>query len=58
MGASKSSKLSKQHLLHYHSPNENRLFIFDTEKEVLFCIPVFYEGKPFFFSKLKTISCP
>lgn len=50
MGGNKNSKISKQHILHYHLPNENRLYLFDTNNETLFCIPVFYNGKPFFFA--------
>lgn len=41
MGGNKNSKISKQHILHYHLPNENRLYLFDTNNETLFCIPVF-----------------
>ncbi len=54
----KSSKISKQHLLHYTIPNENRLYLFDVHTERLYCIPIFHKGKPFFFGELKTIVCP
>ena len=58
MGGNSSSKLSKYHLLHYTIPDENKLYIFDTNNEQLYCVPVFLEGKPFFFGNLKTIICP
>lgn len=58
MGGNNSTKLSKYHLLHYTLPDENKLYIFDTNNEQLYCVPVFLEGKPFFFGKLKTIICP
>lgn len=58
MGGTLNSKISKQNILHFHLPNENRLYLFDTDKELLFEAPVFSQGNPFFFGQLATINCP
>lgn len=42
MGNTKNSKISNRHVLHYTLPNENRLYLFDTNTERLYCIPIFY----------------
>lgn len=49
MGGILGGGSNNKFLLHYHSPNENRLYFFDPKRETFHCLPVFYKGKPFFF---------
>lgn len=46
------------HLLHYHKPDENKLWVFHPKSEKFLCYPVFMETGPFFFGSLETISIP
>ena len=57
MGSS-FGKFSKNHVLHFHKPDENRIYLFDTNYERLFCYPVYKEYRPFFFGGMETISIP
>ena len=57
MGGS-SSRFSKKYVLHFHKPDENRLYLFDTNYERLYCYPVYKDYKPFFFGGLETINIP
>lgn len=58
MGGGTSSKFSKDHVLHFTKPDENRLYLFDTLTERFYNFPCFWKGKPFFFAKLSSIMIP
>jgi hypothetical protein len=51
-------KFSKSHILHFHKPDENRIYLFDTHYERLFSYPIYKEFKPFFFGGMETINIP
>lgn len=53
----KQSK-SDKHLLHYHRPDENKLWLYMPNNEKFRCFPVYYQGSPFFFGGLESISVP
>lgn len=58
MGGNDSSRFSREHILHYTKPEENRLYLFDTLTERFYNYPCFWKGKPFFFAKLTTVMVP
>ena len=53
-----SSRFSRKHVLHFHKPEENRIYLFDTHYERLFSYPLYKEYKPFFFGGMESINIP
>lgn len=53
-----SGRFSRTHVLHYYKPDENRVYLFDTNYELLYCYPIYKDYHPFFFGKLQTINIP
>lgn len=49
---------SETHYLHYHRPDENKLWLYAPVRETLKCYSVRKEEHPFFFGGLESISVP
>jgi len=49
---------SEKHMLHYHRPDENKLWLYLPNREVFKCYPCFMKDIPFFFGGVETISVP